>query len=36
MQTTIVLDEQTAINYAATLTSAVKDVKKFKEDRNKK
>jgi hypothetical protein len=36
MQTTIVLDEQTAINYAATLTSAVKDVKQFKEGRDKK
>jgi hypothetical protein len=27
MQTTIVLDEQTAINYAAALTNAVEDVK---------
>lgn len=36
MQTTIVLDEQTAINYAATLKSAVKDVKQFKEARDKK
>lgn len=27
MQTTIVLDEQTALNYAETLKSAVKDVK---------
>jgi hypothetical protein len=31
MDTTIVLDEQTAINYANALTSAVKDVKLFKE-----
>ena len=31
MQTTIVLNEQTAINYADALTSAVKDVKVFKE-----
>lgn len=30
LQTTIVLSEQTAINYAATLTSAVKDVKTFR------
>ncbi len=30
MQTTIVLSEQTAINYAETLKSAVNDVKKFK------
>jgi hypothetical protein len=27
MQTTIVLDEQTAVNYAAALTNAVEDVK---------
>ncbi len=32
MDTTIVLDEQTAINYAAALTSAVADVKQFKAD----
>jgi len=32
MQTTIVLDEQTAINYAGVLTSAVTDVKQFKAD----
>jgi hypothetical protein len=30
MQTTIVLDEQTAINYAAALTNAVEDVKVLK------
>ena len=30
MQTTIVLDEQTALNYSATLKSAVQDVKAFK------
>lgn len=32
MQTTIVMREQTALNYAETLKSAVKDVKKFKEE----
>jgi hypothetical protein len=30
MQTTIVLDEQTAINYAAALTKAVEDVNVFR------
>jgi hypothetical protein len=32
MQTTIVLKEQVAINYAETLKSAVVDVKQFKAD----
>jgi hypothetical protein len=32
MQTTIVLKEQVAINYATALTNAVDDVKKFKAD----
>ena len=32
MDTTIVLNEQTALNYAETLKSAVADVKKFKAD----
>jgi len=32
MQTTTVLDEQTAINYASTLTEAVKDVKVFRKE----
>lgn len=40
MQTTIVLNEQTAINYANTLTNAVKDVKvlrdKYLDQRKKK
>ena len=36
MQTTIVLDEQTALNYSATLKSAMEDVKKFRENRKKK
>ena len=36
MQTTIVLDEQTALNYSATLKSAMKDVKQFRDARNKK
>lgn len=36
MQTTIVLDEQTALNYSDTLKSAMQDVKQFRENRNKK
>ena len=32
METTIVLNEQTALNYAATLNSAIADVKQFKAD----
>ncbi len=32
MQTTIVLNEQAAFNYANVLTTAVEDVKKFKAD----
>lgn len=36
MQTTIVLKEQAALNYSAVLASAVKDVKKFREERIKK
>ena len=34
MQTSIVLDEQTALNYSATLKAAMKDVKQFRENRN--
>jgi hypothetical protein len=33
MQTTIVLDEQTALNYSATLKSAMQDVKSFRNAR---
>lgn len=33
MQTTIVLNEQAALSYSATLKSAVVDVKKFKSER---
>ena len=33
MQTTIVLNEQTALNYSAMLQSAVKDVKEFRSNR---
>ena len=36
MQTTLVMDEQTALNYSATLKSAVKNVKQFRDARNKK
>lgn len=36
METTIVLNEQTALNYAATLKSAMNDVKTFREKRNAK
>lgn len=36
MQTTIVLDEQTALNYSATLKTAMQDVKRFRENRMKK
>jgi len=36
MQTTIVLDEQTALNYSATLKTAMQDVKKFRDARNTK
>lgn len=35
MQTTIVLTEQTALNYSATLKSAIADVKSFKESLKK-
>jgi len=35
MQTTIVLDEQAALNYSATLKSAMSDVKKFRDERKK-
>jgi hypothetical protein len=33
-ETSIVLDKQTALNYADTLKSAVKDVEKFKKDQH--
>lgn len=33
MQTTIVLNEQTALNYSDTLKSAIKDVKTFRDNR---
>lgn len=36
METTIVLKEQSALNYAETLKAAIVDVKKFKEDEWKK
>lgn len=36
MQTTIVMNEQTTLNYAETLKAAMKDVKKFREERIKK
>lgn len=36
MDTTIVLNEQTALNYATTIKSAITDVKKFKEPLSKK
>ena len=36
MQTTIVLDEQTALNYSATLKAAIQDVKHLRENRKKK
>ena len=36
MQTTIVLNEQVALNYAETLKSAMKDVKDFRDERIKK
>jgi hypothetical protein len=36
METTVILKEQQALNYAATLTNAVKDVKQFKEEQRKK
>lgn len=36
MQTTLVMDEQTAVNYAGALTTAVGDVKKFKSALTKK
>ena len=36
MQTTIVLTEQTALNYSAILESASKDVKEFRDARKKK
>lgn len=36
MQTTIVLDEQTAINYAEALKQATTNVKEFREKRTKK
>ena len=36
MQTTIVLNEQTALNYSEVLKSAIKDVKTFREQRKAK
>lgn len=36
MQTTLVMDEQTAVNYAGALTTAAGDVKKFKSALTKK
>jgi len=36
MQTTIVLREQTALNYAEALKSAMKGVKKFRDERKRK
>ena len=36
MQTTIVLNEQTALNYSHVLKSAVTDVKNFRDERTKK
>lgn len=36
METTIVMNEQTALNYADALKSGVQDVKKFREARNQK
>lgn len=36
MQTTIVLNEQTALNYSEVLKSAMKDVKTFREQRKAK
>jgi hypothetical protein len=36
MQTTIVLDEQTAANYSAVLVNAMKDVADFRDARKKK
>jgi len=33
MQTTIVLTDQTALNYAETLKSAIEDVKQFRDER---
>lgn len=36
MQTTIVMNEQTALNYSEVLKSATKDVKVFKDARQKK
>ena len=36
METTVILREQQALNYAATLTNAVNDVKQFKEQQRKK
>ena len=36
METTVILKEQQALNYAATLTNAVKDVKQFKSEQGKK
>jgi hypothetical protein len=35
MQTTLVMNEQTALNYAETLKSAIKDVKEFRDSRTK-
>jgi len=35
MQTTIVMNEQTALNYSETLKSAMKDIKYFKDERKK-
>jgi len=36
MQTTIVLNEQTALNYSNALQTAMTDVKKFRDERTKK
>ena len=36
METTLVLSEQAALNYAGVLTSAVKDVKDFRDQRMEK
>lgn len=36
MQTTLILDEQTALNYSSMLKSAVQDVKEFKDALKKK
>jgi hypothetical protein len=35
-ESTLIMSEQQALNYANVLTSAIKDVKKFKQDRKEK